>query len=121
MENLTQKEHLIGIMHTMDDCLDEIKTALDKLQFEQVTNLVTVLTEAFVAVNEFVDSDFQEAIEPAIDQLEKDIHLVNEALVSVLATYDSHDLELRVGSYEALRTAMFTWTGNLFDVLKLHQ
>lgn len=121
MENLTQKEHLIGIMHTMDDCLTEIKQALDKLQFEQVTKLVTVLTEAFVAVNEFVDSDFEEEIKPIFHQREKDIHLVNEALVGILSTYDSHDMALRVGSYETLKTAMFTWTGNLFDALKLHQ
>jgi len=121
MDNQTQRVELVNIMNTMDDCLDEIKQALDKLDFEQITKLVTVLTEAFIAVNQFVDSDYPEAAALAKEKIEYNRHLVNDALEAVLASYDSHDMEIRINSYEQLRKSMLIWTGHLFDTLQLHQ
>ena len=121
MDNQNQKTELVNIMRTMDECLDEIKLALDKLQFEQVLRLISVLTEAFIAVNQFVDSDFEAELKTMKDKIEKDRILVNEALEEVISIYDSHDMELRLNSFDSLKNSLLLWTGNLFDCLQLHQ
>ncbi|MDA3846861.1 MAG: hypothetical protein PF505_10040 [Vallitaleaceae bacterium] len=121
MDNQTQRNELINIMQSMDDCMNQIKRGLDKLDFDLVVKLIGVLTEAFIAVNEFIISDFPREVEPVKQRIETDCGQVNEALEEVLNTFDNHDMELRLGSFDQLKNNMLDWTGTLFDVLELHQ
>jgi archaellum component FlaC len=121
MDNQIKREQLINIMSSMDMCLLEIKYALDKLQFDQVTKLVAVLTEAFIAVNEFVESEYATEIDDIREQLTQNLSIVNKSLVDVLSSFDNHDMEIRVGSFKGLQDALFIWTGYLYYALKLHR
>lgn len=121
MDNQTQKAELVDIMETMDECLDEIKMALDKLDFVTVVKLMTVLTEAFIAVNEFIDSDLTKEVDSFKENINENRVDVNEALEEVLRTYDNHDMELRLDGFEKLKNTMLLWTGNIYNALDLHQ